>query len=90
MAKYRKKPVVVEAVRYLGNGNMENREIPTWLWKAFEAGIANSTNGVEPFIIKTLSGEVILSPGDYIVQGIEGELYPCKPDIFKQTYEKVK
>ena len=90
--KYRKKPVVVavEAVRYLGKGNMENREVPTWLWEAFKRGIAMSTIGTDPFIIKTLEGDMIVSPGDYIVQGVKGELYPCKPDIFEQTYEKVE
>ncbi|KKM70870.1 hypothetical protein LCGC14_1436300 [marine sediment metagenome] len=89
MAKYRKKPIVVEAVRYVGNGNMENRDVPAWLWEAFEKGIANSTNGTEPFIIKTLEGELTVSPGDYIIQGVKGEFYPIKNDIFLETYEKV-
>ena len=90
MAKFRKRPIIVEAVRYLGNGNMENREVPKWLWKAFEEEVAQSTNGTETFIIKTLEGEHIVSPGDYIIQGVKGELYPIKADIFEQTYEKVE
>lgn len=43
-----------------------------------------------PVIIKTLEGEMLGNTGDYLIQGIEGEFYPCKPEIFNKTYEKVK
>jgi len=44
---------------------------------------------VDPLRIRTLEGELIVSPGDWIIRGVKGELYPCKPDIFEATYEKV-
>ena len=90
MVKYRKKPVVIEAVLYAGHGNLEPHGTPDWLWKAFRDGICRSTNGTDPFIIKTLEGEMTVSVGDYIIQGVKGELYPCKPDIFEAPYEKVE
>jgi hypothetical protein len=60
------------------------------LWRALEDGTCHSTNGTDPFIIKTLEGEMTVSPGDWIIQGVNGELYPCKPDIFEKTYEPVE
>lgn len=89
MAKYRKKPIVIEAVKYVGGGNTENSDVPEWMWHALDEGVLVATNGGDPFRITTLEGELIVSPGDYIIQGIKGELYPCKPDIFEQTYEPV-
>jgi hypothetical protein len=59
------------------------------MWQALETGVAAPTNGTDPFIIKTLEGPHIASPGDYIIRGVKGELYPCKPDIFEATYEPV-
>lgn len=89
--KYRKKPVEIDAVKYEGSGNMENHEVPDWLWDAFEAGIIfPAPNGGDPMTIKTLEGNHIVSPGDFILQGVKGELYPCKPDIFATTYELVE
>lgn len=87
--KFRKKPVVIEAVRYEGCGNMAGHEVPDWIWDALENGTMHSMNGSDPLIIKTLEGDHTVSPGDYIIQGVKGELYPCKPDIFKATYERV-
>jgi len=88
MPKYRKKPVVIEAVRYAGGGNIEPRGgVPDWLWEALECGTAHATNGGDPFILETLEGPLTVSAGDYIICGIKGELYPCKPDIFEATYE---
>ena len=90
MARYRKKPVVIEAVKYLGHGNVENRETPDWVWDAFENGTLVATNDSYPLRVKTLAGQVVISPGDYIMRGVKGELYPCKPDIFEQTHEPVE
>jgi len=80
--KYRKKPVVIEAVQYK-NGNREE--------------IIDFTNGTAKFFtrshgltIPTLEGEHVASPGDWIIKGIKGEFYPCKPDIFEATYDEVK
>lgn len=86
--KFRKKPVVIEAVRYIGNGNTKGPP-PLWLWEALESGVAKATNGADPFVISTLEGDHTVSPGDWIIQGIKGELHPCKPDIFEATYKEV-
>lgn len=78
--KYRKKPVVVEA--YLPyNGKM-----PDWFERALcEKTVQERVSG--GFDVVTLEGTHYASPGDYIIRGVAGELYPCKPDIFSKTYE---
>lgn len=90
MPKFRKKPVVIEAVKYLGNGNMENSGVPDWIWRAFETKVLLPTNGSDPLLVVTLEGNMTVNPGDFIIQGVSGELYPCKPDIFEKTYEPVQ
>ncbi len=85
--KYRKKPIVVEAVQYQGAGNVT--EIADWICSAFESGVLAATNGCDPLIVRTPSGPITVSPGDWIIEGVNGELYPCKPDIFEKTYEEV-
>ncbi len=87
--KYRKKPVVIEAVQYKGGGNMHG-DIPQWIWDAFESGILKPTDADDPLKIKTKEGDLTVAPGAFIIQGIKGELYPCDPDIFEETYEKVE
>lgn len=82
MKKYRKKPVIVEAVQWTGENHAEMCEFIDP--EAFEI---ISRVGL---VIHTLEGDHHASPGDYIVKGIAGEFYPCKPDIFMQTYEPVK
>ena len=80
MAKaYRKKPVVVEAVQWTGENHAEMCEFIDP--EAFE---------IIPrigLVIHTLEGDHHASPGDYIIKGVNGEFYPCKPDIFAKTYE---
>jgi hypothetical protein len=90
--RFRKKPVVVEARQYAGNGNMEPRGgLPEWLWDALGNGTAYFTKGgLDPLYLKTLEGPLTVSPGDWIICGVKGELYPCKPDIFAATYEPVE
>lgn len=88
--RFRKRPVVIEARKYAGAGNMQPRGgLPDWLWRALETGVVHFTNGSDPLIIETLEGPLTVAPGDWIIQGIMGELYPCKPDIFAATYEPV-
>ena len=90
MLKFRKKPVVIEAVQYDGRGNMNPRYrgcLPDWLWEALENGTAYFENGADPLRIRTLEGPLTVSPGDWIIRGVQNELYPCKPDIFAATYE---
>lgn len=76
--KYRKKPVVIEAVQYQGC----TTEIPY----EFGTAITRSIEGGSCFI-ETLEGTHECRVGDYIIKGVKGEFYPCKPDIFAATYE---
>ena len=78
--KFRKKPVEIEAVRY--DGTNQN-EITSFVGE-------NCRINHDGFIfIHTLEGSMLVSEGDYVIKGVQGEFYPCKPDIFEQTYEKV-
>ena len=81
MGKFRKKPVVIEAMLYDPNTLVVD-EFLAWLecqWRQDSDGIA----------IITLEGEMKANQGDWIIKGIAGEFYPCKPDIFEATYESV-
>lgn len=87
--KFRKKPVVVEAVKFQPNEHMPFSETLWWLEEAFALGnVMWETK--DSLIISTFEGDELVSDGDYIIRGIKGELYPCKPDIFEKTYEKVE
>lgn len=87
--KYRKKPVEIEAFQY--NGDFQNSKgefyIPSWAIKAYREGTLFFDDGI--LKVKTLEGDMIASVGDFIIQGVNGEIYPCKPDIFEKTYEPV-
>ena len=82
--KYRKKTLVVEAFQY-----DDSHEIPDWGADEFRKGTLFHLC-VYPFAlyVKTLDGDIRISVGDYIIKGVHGELYPCKPDVFEKTYEK--
>ena len=80
--KFRKKPVVIEAIQYNGE-NLEEIE------KFAPISIMNN-HPCFKFFVKTLEGIMYVTEGDYIIKGIKGEFYPCKPDIFELTYEKVE
>lgn len=82
MAKYRKKTIVVDAFQWLMD------DVPEWITSAIRDDTINFD--IRGMIISTPEGEMLASPGDYIIKGVNGELYLCKPDIFEQTYEKVK
>lgn len=88
MAKYRKKPVVVDAILYSGyNGNgFVFDEAPEWFTNAIGDYSLVFDDSDEQLKVNTLEGEMIVSPGDYIIRGVKGEIYPCKPDIFEMTY----
>ncbi|KKN62225.1 hypothetical protein LCGC14_0513620 [marine sediment metagenome] len=92
MAKFRKKPVVIEAEVYhagLEDGWEYEDEIQGGLTSAMYA--ASKVDGVRLYpYISTLEGRHYIGAGDYIITGIKGERYPCKPDIFEQTYEAVE
>jgi hypothetical protein len=88
MSKFRKKPVVVEAVQW--RPEMKPTTYPNWLWNRLAANpeLFDEATGVVK--IRTLEGDMTAQPGDWIIQGIKGEVYPCKPDIFAATYEPVE
>ena len=83
MAKFRKKPIVIEAELF----SFENKD------RAFNfvrcnhyAAFDKDNNPI--MVIQTLEGDMTATLGDWIIKGVKGEFYPCKPDIFKKTYEK--
>lgn len=92
--KYRKKPVVIEAIKFNGINNVE---INDFVGKTLKVELESETaylagKGVPIFslFIPTLEGEMKALPGDFIIKGVNGEFYPCKPDIFEKTYEEVE
>jgi hypothetical protein len=95
LAKYRKKPVVIEAMQFdgenaykiyefMGNPVTLNTREDHESWDNFTLYLKE--NG---FKINTLEGMMTANIGDYIIKGVKGEFYPCKPDIFEQTYEEI-
>jgi hypothetical protein len=79
MAKYRKKPVEIEATQWFKMGDHPAVRKPSINWDDSESGW-----------VDTLEGGHIVTPGDWIITGVKGEHYPCKPDIFEMTYEAVE
>lgn len=77
--RFQKKPVVIEAIQFTGNNVNDIKEFTN-----YNASVCNGELN-----IYTLEGNMIASIGDWIIKGIKGEFYPCKPDIFEQTYEEV-
>jgi len=89
--KYRKKPVVIEAFQWLKHGDhpkvikkykdddVRGTALCKCNWRMYDHGIINTLEGVH-----------IVCPGDWIITGVKGEQYPCKPDIFDMTYDKVE
>ena len=85
MAKYRKKPVVVEA-RLLDDSTTPG-EIAAWCGGRV---VKHGSFQAMTIAIDTLEGEMTAQKNDYIIKGVQGEFYPCKPEIFEKTYEKVE
>lgn len=84
MTRYRKKPLEVDAIKInVGTSYMEIRNF----FGKEHGSISRKNNG--ELYIETLEGKMHVSIGDYIIKGVEGEFYPCKPDIFSKSYEKV-
>ena len=84
MSKFRKKPVVIEAVQF--KGDVGAPEI-----MALDLACEHSAGmDIDFMVIPTLKGTMYAMPGDWIIRGVNGELYPCKPDIFEATYEPVE
>lgn len=88
MTHYRKKPVVIEA--FCWTGGPDQTEDPVWCVEAIKAGVVRFENvgtANVSMLIDTLEGTHRANQGDWIIRGIKGELYPCKPDIFAATYD---
>lgn len=83
--KFRKKPVIVEAMQFTGNNCIEILHF----MKCPDANNPELHTTDHP-ILNTLEGRMVADPGDWVIRGVEGEYYPCKPDIFEATYEKVE
>jgi hypothetical protein len=87
--RFRKKPVVIDAIQWTGDNLREiieftgrHESAKDWTWEHFEEVVR--VGGLKIF---TLEGSHKATVGDWIIRGVKGELYPCKPDIFEQTYE---
>ena len=93
MAQYRKKPIVIEAIHcsraHHAFGN-DWKALPKWLKEAYERGDIIPANHPSRIEIRTLEGIITADIGDMIIEGVKGEIYPCKPDIFAATYELVE
>lgn len=93
MKRYRKKPIVIEAMKWDGRNE---KEIFIFMIGDTIGTISDTIKDSDDvvkedtLIIETLEGKMKASVGDYIIKGIKGEFYPCKPDIFEATYEEVK
>ena len=85
MSKFIKKPIVIEAFRW--TGDQDQTEDPLWAIEAIKNGSVFFEGGLMKII--TLEGIMTAERGDYVIKGIKGEIYPCKPDIFELTYEQV-
>lgn len=85
MAKYKKKPIVIDAVQWKGTWNDEIAE-----FTKDKQGREFSFYEFGVLYIKTLEGLMVANVGDYIIKGIKGEFYPCAKEIFEQTYESVE
>lgn len=85
--KFRKKPVIIEAIRWEGN-DLNLEEIAIWCDESWadESQLGKEGN----IVIPTLEGRMEARVGDWIIKGVNGEFYPCKPDIFEKTYDKVE
>lgn len=89
MAHYRKKPVVIEAVQFFGTGESCDEVLETFNPSRDPSVMTWKDCTYDGGHILTLEGRMEFSKGDYIIRGIKGELYPCKPDIFEATYKAV-
>ena len=81
--QYRKKPIVVEAIQFTGNFN----EVVDFM--GGDVRIGNTKEFGPCVVIHTLEGDMTALYGDYIIKGVQGEFYPCKPEIFEETHEEV-
>jgi len=91
VASYIKKPITIQAIKWTGMNLKDviaftgiHPSAEKWAWEEYEAVVEN-----EGLKIFTLEGSLFAQIGDFIIRGVKGEFYPCKPDIFEATYEPV-
>ncbi len=93
--KFRKRPIVIEAVQFLLSEYADPltfNEVPDWLSEALNSKVIRGDFRGEDYwylVIKTLEGDMTAEPNDYIIKGVKNELYPCKLGIFRLSYEAV-
>jgi hypothetical protein len=88
--KFKKKPLVIEAIRYQGDWPQINHDLKEWGLTKWHYGHYDMQAEKHVLVIETLEGEMEVDVGDYIIKGIKGEFYPCKPDIFEASYDVVE
>ena len=92
MSKFRKKPVVIEAEQFFVNKKVYGGPVAfavNYGWPKTENDTsATSLDG--KYWVRTLEGPLVVSDGDWVIRGVKDEFYPCKPDIFEATYERVE
>jgi hypothetical protein len=88
MSRYRKRPVVIDAWRW-NPGDLEaaGEVVGTLLADGVDFRHPTGMGATTTLALPTLEGEMVAQPGDWIIRGVQGEYYPCKPDIFQATYE---
>ena len=89
MPKFRKKPIIIEAVQYNGyeeisGTNLVSREVREFLGDDLDYHVLE-----DGLLIPTLEGDMLVRPSDWLIRGVNDEIYPCKNDIFQKTYERV-
>jgi hypothetical protein len=87
--KFVKKPVIIDAIQWDGTRDCADaicKEFPQLVTNSFTYSMNLKNKHPESWTIHTLEGLITASPNDWIIKGIKGEFYPCKPDIFEQTY----
>lgn len=87
MPNFRKKPVVIEAVQFKGDNHREVLEF-AYPYMSEDGLVAAETMQL-PVVIETLEGDMMASEGDWIIKGVKGEFYHCKPDVFEATYDAI-
>lgn len=91
--KAKKKPVVIEFYRYRGAksfiDDFRSRQVPDWLFRACLEKKVYYNGRRQRCFCQTLEGEHLITPDDVLIRGVAGEIYPCKPGVFEQTYEVV-
>ena len=89
MTLYRKKPIEVEAVQFGGSSSWQDAELFAHKYSGDRKVVSGGDRWGRFIEIDTLEGRMRVSESDWIIKGVAGEIYPCKDEIFQQTYEKV-